>query len=64
MTTQVLKKETTNTDISQETSKFSLIAIITMASLVSIWSFVCLAAGLANSGAGNMIKGYITTIFG
>ena len=64
MTTQVLKKHETKVNVTQETSKFSLIAVMTMAGLVGIWALACLIGGLANSGTGNLIRGYITAIFG
>ncbi|MBM9512353.1 hypothetical protein [Desulfogranum marinum] len=64
MTTQVLRKHETKVNITQETSKFSLITVMTMASLVGIWALACLVGGLASSGTGNLIKGYITAIFG
>ena len=64
MTTQVLRKHETKVNITQETSKFSLITVMTMASLVGIWALGCLVGGLASSGTGNLIKGYITAIFG
>ena len=64
MTTQVLRKHETKVNITQETSKFSLITVMTMAGLVGIWALACLVGGLASSGTGNLIKGYITAIFG
>ena len=64
MTTQVLRKHETKVNITQETSKFSLITVMTMASLVGIWALACLVGGLASSGTGNLIRGYITAIFG
>ena len=64
MTTQVLKKQDTKVNVTQETSKFSLVAVMTLASLVGIWALACLIGGLASSGTGNLIRGYITAIFG
>ncbi len=64
MTTQVLQKHETKVNVTQETSRFSLIAVMTMAGLVGIWALTCLIGGLASSGTGNLIRGYITAIFG
>ena len=64
MTTQVLKNSETKVNVTQETSKFSLITVMTMASLVGIWALACLIGGLASGGTGNLIKGYITAVFG
>lgn len=64
MTTQVLKKQDAKVDIGQETSKFSLIAVITAASMVGIWAIACLIGGIASSGAGALVKGYISAILG
>jgi hypothetical protein len=64
MTTQILKRNETKVNVTQETSKFSLIAVMTMASLVGIWALACLIGGLASSGTGNLVMGYITAVFG
>lgn len=64
MTTQILKNSETKVNVTQETSKFSLIAVMTMASLVGVWALACLIGGLASSGTGNLIRGYVTAIFG
>ena len=64
MTIQVLKKEETGIDVGRETSKFTLTAVIALASLISCWAVACLVGGLMSSGAGNIIQGYLTAVFG
>ncbi len=64
MTTQVQKKQDTQVDIGQETSKFPHIAVITATSMVGVWATACLVGGLTNSGAGAFVKGFISSILG
>ncbi len=64
MTIQVLSKKETKADVAHETSKFTVGAIITMAALISIWAFSCLIGGIASSGVGSLVRGYITAVFG
>jgi hypothetical protein len=64
MTTQIIKKSETKIDVAQETSKFTIRAVMTMAALIGTWAMACLIGGLASGGVGNMIKGYISAIIG
>ena len=64
MTTQVIKKTETRTDVAQETSKFSVGVIMTMAGIIGIWAISCLIGGLASGGLGALIKGFVTAITG
>ena len=64
MTTQIINKTETRTDVAQETSKFTVKVVLTMAGLIGIWAVACLIGGLASGGIGNLIKGYISTIVG
>jgi hypothetical protein len=64
MTTQIINKTETKTDVAHETSKFSVGLVVTMAALIGIWAVACLIGGLASGGLGNLIKGYISTIIG
>ncbi len=64
MTTQIINKTETRTDVAQETSKFTVNVVLTMAGLIGIWAVACLIGGLASGGFGNLIKGYISTIVG
>jgi len=64
MTTQIINKTDSKTDIAQETSKFTVRVVMTMAALIGIWAAACLIGGLASGGIGNLIKGYISTIIG
>ncbi len=64
MTIQVLKKEEAKVDAGQETSKFILNAAITLTCLIGLWAVVCFIGGLASSGVGALVKGYISTITG
>jgi hypothetical protein len=62
MTTQIINKTKTKTDVAQETSKFTVRVVMTMAGLIGLWALACLIGGLASGGLGNLIKGYISTI--
>ncbi len=64
MTTQIINKTETKTDVAHETSKFTVRVVMTMAGLIGIWAMACLIGGLASGGFGNLIKGYISTIIG
>jgi hypothetical protein len=64
MTTQVINTTETRTDIAQETSKFTIRIVMTMAALIGTWAVACLIGGLASGGLGNLIQGYISTIIG
>ncbi len=64
MTTQIINKNETKTDVAQETSKFTVRVFMTMSGLIGIWALACLIGGLASGGAGNLIRGYISTIIG
>ncbi|MDD2338616.1 MAG: hypothetical protein PHD01_18830 [Geobacteraceae bacterium] len=64
MTTQIIDKNETKTDVGQETSKFTVRVVMAMSGLIGIWALACLIGGLASGGVGNLIKGYISTIIG
>ncbi len=64
MTTQIIKKDETRIDVAQESSKFTIKVVMTMAALIGIWAVACLIGGLASGGMGNLIRGYISTIVG
>ncbi len=64
MTTQIINKNETKTDITLETSKFTVRVVMAMSGLIGIWALACLIGGLASGGVGNLIRGYISTIIG
>jgi hypothetical protein len=64
MTTQIINKNETKTDVAQETSKFTIRVVMTLSALIGIWALACLIGGLASGGVGNLIQGYISTIIG
>jgi len=64
MTTQIINKNETKTDIAQETSKFTIHVVMAMSILIGIWALSCLIGGLVSGGVGNLIRGYISTIIG
>ena len=64
MTTQIIDKNETKTDIAQETSKFTIRLVMAMSGLIGIWALACLIGGLASGGIGNLIRGYISAIIG
>jgi len=64
MTTQIINKNEAKIDVAQETSKFTITAIMTMAGLIGIWALSCLIGGLASGGFSSLVKGFITAITG
>ncbi len=60
MTTQVIKKTKTSTDVAQETSRFSVGVIMTMAGIIGIWAISCLIGGSASGGFSVLISGIST----
>ena len=64
MTTQIIKKTKTSTDVAQETSRFSVGVIMTMAGIIGIWAISCLIGGLASGGFSALIRGFVTAITG
>ena len=64
MTTQVIKNTETSTDVAQETSRFSVSVIMTMAGIIGIWAISCLIGGLASGGFSALIRGFVTAITG
>ena len=66
MTTNTTTTTTTRTQVEAgyETSKFALGAGMTMAALVGIWGFACLASAMVSMGPLNVVKGYLTAVIG
>ena len=64
MTTQVIKKTESRTDVAQETSRFTVGVIMTMAGIIGIWAVSCLIGGLASGGFSALIRGFVTAITG
>jgi hypothetical protein len=51
-------------DAGYETSRFALNAGMGMAALIGLWGVACLIGGLATSGAGGLLRGFITAVTG
>ena len=64
MTTTTNTTTNTQIDAGYETSKFALGAGMTMAALVGIWGFACLASAMMSMGPMNVVKGYLTAVVG
>jgi len=64
MTTNTNTTTTTNVDAGYEASKFALGTGMTMAALVGIWGFACLASAMVSLGPLNVVKGYLTAVIG
>ena len=66
MTTNTNTNTTTRTQVEAgyETSKFALGAGMTMAALVGIWGFACLASAMISMGPLNVVQGYVTAVLG
>ena len=55
---------TTTTDAGYEASRFAVNAGMGMAALIGLWGMACLIGGFATSGAGGMLRGFITAVTG
>jgi len=64
MTTNTNTTTTTQVDAGYETSKFALGAGMTMAALVGIWGFACLATAMVSVGPLSLVKGLLTAVIG
>ncbi|AGF77119.1 hypothetical protein UWK_00538 [Desulfocapsa sulfexigens DSM 10523] len=64
MTTNTQITTTTRANTGYETSTFVLGAGMTMAALVGIWGFACLASAMMSMGPTNVVKGYLTAVIG
>ena len=64
MTTQVIKKTESRTDVAQETSRFTVGVIMTMAGIIGFWAVSWLIGGLASGGLSALIRGFVTAITG
>ncbi len=54
----------TKTGIKEESSKTALGIGIVLAAIVGLWGLACLIGGIASSGIGGVIVGYIKAVTG
>ena len=64
MTTNTNTTTRTQVEAGYETSTFALGAGMTMAALVGIWGFACIASAMMSMGPMNVVKEYLTAIVG
>ncbi len=66
MNTNIKTYETTNnhTNVKDETSRTALGIGIAMAALIGLWGVACLIGGIASSGIGGIVVGYIKAVTG
>jgi len=64
MKTNTQATTTTQANTGYEASTFALGAGMTMAALVGIWGFACLASAMMSMGPMNVVKGYLTAVIG
>jgi hypothetical protein len=64
MTAKVINRVESRIDIGEETAKFALNAFSVVSVLIGIWGMACLVGGLAASGAGGLVHGYIAALTG
>jgi len=64
MTTQTTTRTQSRVDIGQETAKFTLSACAVISVLIGLWATACLISGFVSSGAGTMLRGYLSTLTG
>ncbi len=61
-TTRTQTKTTINTG--HEAARFALNTGMGMAALIGLWGMACLIGGLATSGFGGLLRGFITAVTG
>ncbi|MCF6187091.1 MAG: hypothetical protein L3J49_06390 [Desulfobulbaceae bacterium] len=54
----------TKIDAGYEASRFALNIGMGMAALIGLWGLACMIGGLVTSGAGGMLRGYVTAVTG
>ena len=64
MKSQILTKEQTELDITNECSNFGLRIGTAVCAIIGFWAFACLLSALVSAGPMNMVRGYITAITG
>ena len=64
MTTNTNTTTRTQVEAGYETSTFALGVGMTMAALVGIWGFACLATAMVGMGPLNVVQGYLTAVIG
>ncbi len=72
MTTQAKTRMETRVDVGRkietgvglETSKYTVRVIGALSALIGIWGLACLIGGLASSGFGGLLQGYVTAVTG
>jgi len=52
------------TDAGYEASRFAVNAFMGTAALIGLWGMACLIGGLATSGFGGLLRGFITAVTG
>ncbi len=50
--------------LSRDASEVGMGVIMVLAALIGIWGIACLMGGLAQTGIGEMVSGYITAVTG
>ena len=64
MSAKTTTRTEARTDIGYEASRFALNTGMGMAALIGLWGLACLIGGLATSGAGGLLRGFVTAVTG
>lgn len=64
MKSQIITKEKTDLDVSDECSRFGLRIGGLVCALIGLWGVACLLFALVSAGPMEMIRGYITAVTG
>ncbi len=64
MKAPIITNEKIETNVTDEVMTLGFKLGIALCSVIGIWAFSCLLAGLIKFGAANMVNGYITAITG
>jgi len=64
MSANTTTRTETKTDAGYEASRFALNIGMGTAALIGLWGLSCLIGGLVTSGAGGLLRGYLTAVTG
>lgn len=64
MKARIETKKDIRTDVGYETSKFVYGVGLTAAALIGLWGAACLIGGLADTGIGGLVNGFVIAVTG
>lgn len=64
MTANTTARTEAKVDFALETGHYTVKAIGVLSALIGVWGMACLIGGLANCGAVELLKGYVSALTG